>query len=184
MDAPARDTGSTHTLKASTPARTTEFEAICMSAASTCGINAAKTDAFFLGQSILVNERFDRVVSERGTDLQVTRLHQEDLDKAFVVTSASKCLELPGRTCRSVAEPIYERSSSVLADIERLARIAVFDYLIGNRDNHLRACRRSMGDDGTLRLAPAYDMLCTTHLRALLAHDGKAHRAREALSTT
>lgn len=109
-----------------------------------------------------MSERFDRVVQKVGNVLHVERLHQEDLAQVFGVTSRSKYLELPQGTYRSIARLIYERSSSALADIDQLARIAIYDYLIGNCDNHLKNLSVLYDKNGALRLAPAYDMLCTT----------------------
>lgn len=158
---PLGGAASTHILKVSSLSRISEFELICMAAANACGINAADTDAFVLGEPIICSQRFDRAARIECGELRVERLHQEDLAQALGVTSAAKYLELEGGTFRRIAHLLYEYSSSALADINQLARLAVFDYLVGNCDNHLK--NLALVHSGEyVRLAPAYDLVCTT----------------------
>lgn len=158
---PVGGAGSTHILKATYNSRIGEFEAICMRAACSCGLHAATTDAIFAGRPVVVSERYDRSVTTCGSSVRVTRLHQEDLAQAFGLSSASKYLELPGGTYASVSSLLHERSASVMEDIEQLARIAVYDYLVGNCDNHLKNLS-VVYRGATMRLAPVYDVTCTT----------------------
>lgn len=88
-------------------------------------------------------------------------MHQEDLAQAFALSPQCKYLELEGGTYAAIARLLRQRSSDPLTDIDQLARIAVFDYLVGNCDNHLKNLSVLHGPE-TLRLSPAYDIVCTT----------------------
>ena len=158
---PAGGAASTHILKTSKLPHIAEFELLCMRGAESCGINAAHTEAFTLGTPIICSERYDRHVSVSDATLTVTRLHQEDFAQAFGISPAAKYRELEGGTYHAIAQLLYESSSFVLEDINQLARTAVFDYLVGNCDNHLKNLSLSY-EDGRVRLAPAYDLVCTT----------------------
>ena len=158
---PMGGAASTHILKVSNVPLISLFETLCMAAAPACGLRVARTNAFYCGRPVLTSERYDRDIEASGPSLVVRRLHQEDVAQAFGVTPSSKYLELEGGTFRAIARLIYERSSSALADIDQLARIAVFDYAVGNCDNHLK--NLSVVRDGEhVRLAPSYDIVCTT----------------------
>lgn len=104
--------------------------------------------------------------------LQVERLHQEDLAQAFALSPQSKYLELEGGTYAAIARLLRHRSSDPLTDINQLARLAVFDYLVGNCDNHLKNLSVLHGAE-TLRLSPAYDIVCTTFFEKFTRNMGR-----------
>lgn len=169
---PVEGAASTHILKASNISRIEELELLCMVAAESCGVRVARTEALMLGKPVIVSRRYDRKAVVVGQDLVVERKHQEDLAQAFGVTSGAKYLELENGTYHAIAELLYGRSSSVLEDIGQLARIAVFDYLVGNCDNHLK--NLSVIYEGqALRLAPAYDIVCTTYFERFSREMGR-----------
>lgn len=158
---PEGGAASTHILKVSNLSRIAEFELVCMTAAEQCGISVARTCSFSLSGPIICSERYDRRVSREGDGLRVTRLHQEDLAQAFGVTPRAKYLELEGGSYHAIAQLVYERSSAALADIDQLVRVSVFNYLVGNCDNHLKNLS-VLHSPTSLRLAPVYDLVCTT----------------------
>lgn len=169
---PINGAASTHILKVSNLSRISEFEVVCVHAAEACGIRVAHTDALMLGAPTICSERYDRSVSISTGALCVTRLHQEDFAQAFGVTSRAKYSELDGGTYHAIAQLLYEHSSFVLQDLDQLMRIAVFDYLIGNCDNHLK--NLSIVREGmSVRLAPAYDLVCTTFFERFSREMGK-----------
>ena len=169
---PLGGAASTHILKASGISRIEELELLCMVAAKACGIKVAHTEALMLGKPVVVSERFDRKVVVNDGGFAVERLHQEDIAQAFGVTSRAKYQELEGGTYHAIAELIYKNSSSVLEDIGQLARVAVFDYIVGNCDNHLK--NASIVYEGkALRLAPAYDIVCTTYFERFSREMGR-----------
>ena len=169
---PRGGAASTHILKASNLSRIEELELLCMGSAESCGLRVAHSDALMLGGPVISSARYDRVESVDAGDLRVERLHQEDLAQAFGVSPGSKYAELRDGTYHAIAQLLYERSSSALADIDQLAHIAVFDYLIGNGDNHLKNLSVVYAGD-TLRLAPAYDLVCTTYFERFSREMGK-----------
>lgn len=59
-----------------------------------------------------------------------------------------------------------------MRDLDQLARLAVFDYLVGNCDNHLKSLSVLHGGK-TLRLTPAYDIVCTTCFERFSREMGK-----------
>ena len=67
---------------------------------------------------------------------------------------------------------LRRNSSDPLRDLDRLARLAVFDYLVGNCDNHLKNLS-VLRDGKTLWLAPAYDIVCTTFFEHLSREMGR-----------
>ena len=161
---PLGGASSTHVLKTGGPARVSEYELLCMEAAQACGLLTVPVNAFYLGAPVLVSERFDRRVRERDGRLRVERLAQEDLSQALGVSARSKRQELEGGTYHAVAQLLYERSSRAAVDVERLARRAVIEYLLGDCANHLR--KLAVVHEGRwLRLAPAYGLVSTTPFR-------------------
>ena len=127
---PIGGAASTHILKVSDIPRIAEFEIVCMGAASRCGLRVAEIRALQFGKPVACVQRFDRNVAYDGVDLRVERLHQEDLAQAFALSSQSKYLELEGGTYAAIARLLRRRSSDPLTDIDQLAHIAVFDYLV------------------------------------------------------
>lgn len=160
---PQASAASTHILKVSSSDNISYIEYLCTAAAARCGIAAARTDLLDLGAPVICSERFDRKVELDGGDLVVTRLHQEDFTQAFGLTSGSKYAELEQGTARSLGAFLDRVSSEPIANLLLLAKISVYNYLIGNCDNHLKNLSLLYNEDWTeVRLAPAYDLVCTT----------------------
>lgn len=137
-----------------------------------CGLRVAGIQALQLGKPVACVQRFDRNVVYDEGGLQVERLHQEDLAQAFALSPQSKYLELEGGTYAAIARLLRHRSSDPLTDINQLARLAVFDYLVGNCDNHLKNLSVLHGAE-TLRLSPAYDIACTTFFEKFTRNMGR-----------
>jgi len=169
---PEGGAASTHILKVSDMSRIAEFEIVCMGAASRCGLRVAGIQALQWGKPVACIQRFDRNVVYDEGGLQVERLHQEDLAQAFALSPQSKYLELEGGTYAAIARLLRHRSSDPLTDINQLARLAVFDYLVGNCDNHLKNLSVLHGAE-TLRLSPAYDIVCTTFFEKFTRNMGR-----------
>ena len=158
---PLGGAASTHILKTSNLSRIAEFEAICMGAAHGCGLRAAKLDVLSFGRPVACVERFDRNTTVIDGIVHVMRLHQEDLAQAFGIASRAKYHELEGGSYAAIARLLERRSKDPLSDVEELARFAVFSYLVGNCDNHLKNLS-IIHEGSSIRLAPAYDIVCTT----------------------
>lgn len=158
---PQGGAASTHIVKTSSLSRIAEFEVICMGAARRCGLAAPRTDVLSLGKPVGCIERFDREVLADDRKIVVRRLHQEDLAQAFGMSPRAKYVELDGGTYAAIARMLGEESARPVEDIDNLARLVLFNYIVGNCDNHLKnlsVVRRGR----YVRLAPAYDIVCTT----------------------
>ncbi len=108
--------------------------------------------------------RYDRLGDGSGT---LRRLHQEDICQAMNLPSIRKyeaeggpsfkeCLDLVDRVC---TEPLVER--------DQLLRWLVFNLLIGNADAHGKNLSLLYRADGSIGLAPFYDLVCTLCYRSL-----------------
>ena len=133
--------------RAASDLRVLRHEAIYLQAAAACGLRAI--EAPIHREDMLFLPRFDRRVGVGG----VTRLHQESL-------AALACM------------PGFARSASLFTLTERLAEVAsdpagmvgeflcrdVLNRALCNPDNHLRNTSVQRLPDGTVQLAPVYDL--------------------------
>lgn len=144
-------------------------ELVCMNLAAECGLPAARVMPLSGHPGALVVERYDRVASAwkntvDGHDAPL-RLHQEDLCQALGWAPYLK-YEIADILYARVAAGIIERcSSNPIADKELFARYTLFNYLVGNCDNHLKNHAFLYSADwNTKRFAPMYDIVSTTLL--------------------
>ncbi|MDO4400908.1 MAG: HipA domain-containing protein [Coriobacteriia bacterium] len=157
---PVSGAASTHILKTSYLRDIPELEYCCMHAASAFGINAPETTLLDAARPVIASRRYDRVVKP-GENPTVIRLHQADIAQHLGVLPSMKYGELEGGTYKSLARLLRTVSGNPAYDIDQLTRIIIANYLLGNCDNHLK--NLSLIERGnTLRLAPAYDLVCTT----------------------
>ena len=155
---------STHILKVGSLRDIPENEFICMTAARTCKIEVPDISILSYGRPVVAVRRFDRIIQSASETAEVSRLHQEDFAQALGVYPSLKYQELEGGTLRSVSRLIRRVSENPIRDLEQLARLVYFDYVVGDCDNHIknlsflwRVGRRSP------RLSPAYDIVSTTY---------------------
>ncbi|MGN0078324.1 MAG: HipA domain-containing protein, partial [Coriobacteriales bacterium] len=142
-------------------------EQLGMACARACGVSAADTELVAIGRGALVVRRFDRleasgeVIDGLAAPL---RRHQEDFAQALAHKPGSKYAELPGGTAHSIASFLRTNSTSPARDIRELLKIALFNYAIGNADNHLKNLSIIYGPSWKgIRLASAYDLVPTTY---------------------
>ncbi|MDR1013517.1 MAG: HipA domain-containing protein [Coriobacteriales bacterium] len=147
-------------------------ELFCMRLARVCGLDAAQVSLVRLvgGSPALAIRRFDRPIESDAPRIdglpRPHRLHQEDFIQALGLPEYRKYeIEETDVYARVVARLIERASSDVIRDKLAFARQVVFDYLVGNCDNHLKNYSFLLSPDWrTRRLAPAYDIVCTTVL--------------------
>lgn len=153
-------------------------ERLSMGCAERCGLRVPRAWLFDFGSYVIAVERFDRgeLSSELIGGLPVPlRRHQEDFAQLFGVLPGSKYAELQGGSLAAIANLLRRRSSRPAEDLEQLARIVLFNYLIGNCDNHLKNLSVLYAPDWrSLRLAPAYDLVCTTMFERFSRNMGMA----------
>ena len=154
---------STHILKTSPNRNVLYLEYLCTKASLSCGVPTANIRLLDLNGPVVCSERYDRSPASDSHTAHVLRRHQEDFTQALGILPGSKYAELEGGTARSIAAFIRRRFSKPIEGIKSFARLTLFNYLIGNCDNHLKNMSilyspnwREMG------LAPAYDLICTT----------------------
>lgn len=146
-------------------------EAFCLSIARNCGLEVAEAWVCSIdGTQVFVSKRFDRLIKDEamriGEMLRPLRLHQEDFCQALGVPSYRKYeIEQSGNYVALIARLLERTSTHVIEDKKAFARQIVFDYLIGNCDNHIKNYSLLYSPDwNARRLAPAYDIVCTTIL--------------------
>lgn len=160
---PLGGAASTHVLKTESLANLCVVEFLSLACAGKCGVRTAPTTLLELGGPVICSARFDRRLVRGGRGPLVERLHQEDATQALGLLPGSKYAELEPSSAAALAGLLKQRSERPLRDVEALARLMCFNYLIGNCDNHLKNISLLHAPDGRhVALAPAYDLVCTT----------------------
>lgn len=146
-------------------------EFFCLSLARACGIPVVEAFVQSIEDSLLfVSKRYDRFIQKNPKLVSKMpcplRLHQEDMCQALGMPAYGKyeILDTSNYVAR-IAQLLERASSRVMADKELFAKQILFDYLIGNCDNHIKNFALLYAPDWkSCRLAPAYDIVCTTVL--------------------
>jgi serine/threonine-protein kinase HipA len=133
-------------------------ELAAMSLMEAAGVPVAAHMVNALDATVYETERFDRVTDSSG---RVQRLHAEDGCQITGYTSLAKYADPSGPTYQSIMAALRRYSADAVADGERLLRWAIANIVIGNRDAHAKNISILHALDGTIRLAPAYDVICT-----------------------
>lgn len=177
---------STHILKPATgryeDAATNE--AVCTIAAAKLGISAPRVELLDAGRPIVCTTRFDRDFSSSVRQIDgmpvPARLHQEDFCQATGTVPEHKYEEGGIRYLDKVVMLLGDVSTDPISDLWKLWDIVAFNYLIGNCDAHLKNI--ALLRDASwreLRLAPAYDLVCTAAYgdlsRRMAMSIGRAH---------
>ena len=90
------------------------------------------------------------------------RLHQEDFVQAMGISSSDKYEKNNDGYLKRAFDIIRIYSAAPIEDQLRLWDICIFNYLIGNTDNHIKNISLIYGEDlKSIRLAPAYDIVST-----------------------
>lgn len=115
---------------------------------------------------LLASRRYDRSVAPSVRTLNglpcPLRLHQEDMAQALGIPSTRKYEPEGGEYLRKIFRLLRNVSSDPLQDQLHLLDLLIFDVLIGNTDNHIKNLSLLYSPDlHTIRLAPAYDLICT-----------------------
>ncbi len=166
---PADGVVSTHILK---PAHrelpnTVVNEAFCMNLAARSELKAARTTILsFAGTEVLVSERYDRRRELDG----IRRMHQEDACQALsipTIVPEHKYEEFGGPTLVGIAR-LLEQWGDAQSKEELLRQIAIH-VLVGNADAHGKNVSFLHQEDGTVGLAPVYDIMSTEYYTAAYA---------------
>jgi len=139
-------------------------EFLCIRAASECGIHTVDVDLLYPETPVIVIRRYDRLIGNTMTDAlgTVLRIHQEDCCQACGVKSDLKYEHDGGPGFKQIRDLLVEHARRPFEDIMTLVRWGIYNYLIGNCDAHSKNLSLLHNKDGTVSLAPVYDLICTT----------------------
>ncbi len=127
--------------------------------AKECGFNVPKVELLkFEDELAFITYRYDRTI-ENG---YLKRLHQEDMCQALSVPPEKKYETDGGPGISRIVRLIEDNSSLPVIDIREFYRIIVFNFIVGNCDSHGKNYSFLYGRDGSIRLAPFYDLVSTT----------------------
>jgi serine/threonine-protein kinase HipA len=135
-------------------------EDLTMHLAEIAGIGIADHSLVRLEDSSLayLTRRFDRLTTNRGLKKEaLSKLHVEDMCQLTERLTEDKyqgSMEQIGRVIKSF-------SNNPLWDLLRLFERALFVFLTGNADMHLKNWSLMRKPDNVLMLSPAYDLLST-----------------------
>ena len=115
---------------------------------------------------LLATKRYDRKFADDNMILNgmpvPRRLHQEDFAQALGIAASNKYEKNNEGYLKMLFDILRAHSSDPITDSLKLWDICVFNYLIGNTDNHIKNLSLLYGDDlKSVRLAPAYDIVST-----------------------
>ena len=139
-------------------------EFLCLRAASACGIPTVEADILFPETPVIVIRRYDRIMGKILANgfHAVSRIHQEDCCQACGIRSDMKYEHDGGPGFKSVRDLMAKHCKRPFDDIAMLVKWGIFNYLIGNCDAHAKNLSLLHNPDGTVSIAPAYDMISTT----------------------
>lgn len=145
-------------------------EQLCLLTAKKIGIDVPESFIVTTDDNeenvLFATKRYDRkFVSDNRTlsGMPVPhRLHQEDFSQALGIAASSKYEKNNEGYMKMLFDVIRSYSAEPMTDALRLWDICVFNYLIGNTDNHIKNLSLLYSEDlKSIRLAPAYDIVST-----------------------
>jgi len=136
-------------------------ELLSSTLAQKCGLNAA--EPFWYAAAYAVH-RYDRITR----DGKLMRLHQEDFAQIAGVPAANKYEEHGGPGWEASFAIVDENTAVPAKDRLELLNRLFFNICLGNNDAHAKNFALLHDPEGGRpRLAPAYDLVCTTVYPAL-----------------
>jgi serine/threonine-protein kinase HipA len=133
-------------------------EYFCMQLAKAVGIAVPESAIVKLGETYVYRvQRYDRNL-DAGI---VKRVHQEDFCQALNISPENKYEPEGGPSLQNCFDLIVKQSAAPALDYQQLLDRIIFNYLIGNNDAHGKNFSLIYKQDKP-RLAPAYDLVCTS----------------------
>lgn len=152
---------SSHILKPQSPyfGDMVQNEHFCMRLADIVSLTVPKSSIWKGKKHIAyIVERYDRIKVRDGI---IERLHQEDLCQVLGCMPDQK-YETEGGPGLSACCQIFDKySSQPILDKQALVKWVIFNYFIGNADAHGKNLSLIRQRDGSIRLAPFYDLIST-----------------------
>lgn len=136
---------------------TIENEFICIKSAEKLGIKVPDVKICYANKTkYLLIQRYDREL----IDNKIKRIHQEDFCQASNIPSVYKYQSEGGVDFKRCFEILRVTSQPAVA-INQFIQLMIFNYLIGNNDAHGKNFSILHYDNGEIKFAPAYDILCS-----------------------
>ncbi len=133
-------------------------EFFCMKLAREMNLDVAPVELHQAGEvEFLQVSRYDRDQDLKG---HLIRVHQEDFCQALGIVPELKYQQEGGPDFKQCFELIRQISSLPGPDVLALFDATIFNFLIGNNDAHGKNFS-FLYRDGSTRLAPLYDLVCT-----------------------
>ena len=154
---PTLGTPTTYLLKPENTSfpRLVANEFLCMTVAKLMALPVPSVSMGYAGKKdFLLVERYDRLV-ENST---ITRIHQEDFCQAL--SNRQKYEQYAGPGHKHCFE-LLEQSTFPVLDRSQLMNAVIYNFLIGNADAHGKNFSVLYAADGSVRLAPFYDLVST-----------------------
>ena len=147
-------------------------EQLALTTASELGIDVPDSHIINLGEAqedevLFATKRYDRLIDTDNANVVSglvvpKRLHQEDFAMAMGIPSINKYESRGGSHMKGMFDIVRGYSANPIEDMIKLWDIIVFDYLIGNTDNHIKNLSLLYSENlKYIRLAPAYDIIST-----------------------
>ncbi len=105
-----------------------------------------------------VIRRYDRFENNQRN---IVRLHQEDFCQALGYSYNNKYENEQGPSFPDCYRLVRDNSSDPVTDAENLLKWIIFNYIAGNSDGHAKNLSFLYKENGEIRLAPFYDLVCT-----------------------
>ena len=155
---PAASTPSTHILKPNHPSEDYPASVIneyfCMRLADAVGLTVPPVSRMYVPQPIYIIERFDRETDKKSGEI----LRRHIIDTCQLLNK-SRTFKYTSATLLALTSAVDQCRSKVVTRV-RLYRWLVFNFLIGNNDNHLKNIS-FLENANEVELASFYDMLST-----------------------
>jgi len=152
---------SSHILKPPSPhfGDMVQNEFFCMRLAEVVQLPVPKSSIWKGKKHIAyIVERYDRTKVEDGT---IERLHQEDLCQVTGCMPDQKYENEGGPGLAQCSQLLDMYSSQPILDKQALVKWVIFNYFIGNADAHGKNLSLIRISDGSIHLAPFYDLIST-----------------------
>ena len=133
-------------------------ELTAMALMAAIGVPTADHTVCALDDGVYETARFDRICHPDGS---VTRLHAEDGCQLTGKSPLAKYAQTGGPTYAELTDALRRHGTDPGTDTPVLFRWAVANLALGNRDAHAKNISMFRTEEGALRLAPAYDVVCT-----------------------
>ena len=102
--------------------------------------------------------RYDRLLDKHNV---ISRVHQEDFCQALGYSHEKKYQHDGGPDFAEVVQMVRDVSDDPARDVQNLLRWQIFNVLAGNSDGHAKNLSLLYQTDGSIRLTPFYDLVCT-----------------------